>query len=215
MEKNNDSDSEDLESIDSEDLDEIDDDEITDIDEENLFEFEEAEFIKPIEAYRDDIERELPEFKKIFLQDKEDVFQNLKLEIENIFEEYNSKHINSLVLYIGRTYEFIIYQIGWYILGDWMYLYLYKREDHPDYMKSLQDILKEIKEYFKLKTGSNQSKIIRKFQNIISDKRNDVAHPCQFGSLRFVEKDDAEQSLITLIKAIGFFSSKFQEILNK
>lgn len=200
--------------VEDEDLKEFEDD-TDEVEEGDLFEYEEKEFIKSIDDYKEDIESYLPEFRRIFLTDKDDVFQNLKSEIENIFEEYNSKHINSLVLYIGRTYEFIIYQIGWFILDDWMYLYRYKHEDHPNYMKSLQDILKEIKEYFRIKTGSNQNKIIGKFQNKISEKRNDVAHPCQFGSLRLVDIEDAEQSLMTLIDAISFFSSKFQEILSK
>lgn len=215
MEKNDETDSEDLESSDSEDIDKIDDDEIPDIDEENLFEFEEAEFIKPIDEYRNDFEKELPEFKKIFLHNKEDVFNNLKSEIDNIFAEYDSKHFNSLVLYIGRTYEFIIYQIGWFILDDWMYRYRYKQQKDHEHMKDIQEIMKEIKGYLKTYTESDQKNTLNKYQKYISIRRNDVAHPSQLGELRKVEIEEAEQSLEFLIKAIGFFCSKFQEILKK
>jgi len=215
VEKNNDSESEDLESRNSKVLSNIDDDEITDINEENLFEFEESEFIKPIGEYRKDFEKELSEFKKIFLYNKDDVFRNLKSEINNIFAEYDSKHFNSLVLYIGRTYEFIIYQIGWFILDDWMYRYRYKQQKDYEHMKDVPEIMKEIKGYFKTYTDSDQKNVLKSHRKYISERRNDVAHPSQLGELRMVEIEEAEKSLEVLIKAIEFFCSKFQEIMKK
>ncbi len=180
-----------------------------------LFEYEEKEFEKPIEDYKESIKKCLPKFKEIFLKRKDDTFENLKTEIENIFNEYYSKHFHSLVLYCGRTYEFIIYQIGWYILDEWKYKNLFRRHDHPDNMKTFQEIITEIKEYLKIYTGSNHRKILERYQKKISERRNDVAHPCQFGQLRDVGMEDAEDTLENLTNAFEFFCSKFEEILQR
>lgn len=173
----------------------------------------EEEFKKPIAQYKKEIDDLMESFKGIFLTDKTIIAENLKIEIERIFEEYNTKHFNSLVLYCGRIYEFIIYQIGWFILKDTMYENKYK-EKEPQ-IKDFQGIINEIKGFFKINVGNPLTNDLSKYQKNIAEKRNDVAHPSFFGELREIDKETAEDVLKTLINALDFFCSKFNEILSK
>ncbi len=182
---------------------------------EELFQEEDEILSREIEVYRQDIQNTLQNFREIFLENKEEVFESLRREIENIFKEFDSEHYNSLVLYCGRTYEFLIYQIGWFILKDAMYKFQYCDYNQQDNLKNFREIIKEIKGFLKINTGSNHKKAFNNFDKNISDKRNDIAHPSSYGKVRDVEPEIAKDALKYLIKAIELLSNKFDEILKK
>lgn len=184
-----------------------------DLEDLTIFSDIEEEFKKPITQYKKEIDDLVKDFKSIFLTGKTTIAENLRVEIEKIFEEYNTKHFNSLVLYCGRIYEFIIYQIGWFILKDTMYENKYKEKEPK--IKDFQMIINEIKGFFKKNIGNPLTNDLSKYQKNIAEKRNDVAHPSFYGDLREIDKEAAEDVLKTLINALDFFCSKFNEILNK
>lgn len=188
-------------------------DELDEMEEQEIFIDQEVEFKRSIEDYRNSLDGLINEFSNIFLIDKSDIAETLKIEIEKIFKEYDSRHFNSLVLYCGRVYEFIIYQIGWYILKDAMYQTKYKNK-FPKF-KTLQDVVNEIEGFFKKNVGNPLKNDLKAFQLNLYEKRNDVAHPSVLGELREVHLFDAEEVLKLLIDSIEFFCKKFQEIIEK
>lgn len=180
--------------------------------ERNLHEEEERNLHKEIADVRREFNESVVLFKKLFLKDKEKTYNTLLIEIDNIIQEYKSKHYNSLVLYSGRTFEFIIYQVGWLILKDAMYKYQYLDKKRDDNIKSFSEIVNEIKGFFKLNTGSDHKKAFDKYRKYISDKRNDIAHPSYHGDVRDVDPLTAKETLRYLLNAFNFIINKFEEI---
>lgn len=188
-------------------------DELDEMEEQEIFVDQELEFERSIEDYRNSLDDLIFEFSNIFLKNKSNIAETLKIEIKKIFNEYDSRHFNSLVLYCGRVYEFIIYQIGWYILKDAMYQTKYKNR-FPEF-KTLQNVINEIEGFFKKNVGHPLKNELKVFQLNLYEKRNDVAHPSVLGELRDVNLFDAEEVLKLLINSIDFFCKKFQEIIEK
>lgn len=186
--------------------------EVYEEEEKKILEEEEKSLHKEISDAKKEFNENAVLFKKIFLEGKEEIYNTLLIEIKYLFQEYESEHYNSLVLYSGRVFEFIIYQVGWLILKDAMYKFQYLNKDRDDNIKTFSEIINEIKGFFRLNTGSDHKNVFKRYRKYITDKRNNIAHPSYYGEVREVDPITARETVRILLNAFNFLINKFEEI---